>query len=76
MYQGSTFMSSIMNYLFNKLDIKVKTVAHYNYQSLQAKHEIKSLSAILSKHLTNLGQMWPKYLSLATFAYNTFIPQT
>ena len=24
------------------------------------------------KHLTNLGQMWPKYLPLATFAYNTF----
>ena len=24
------------------------------------------------KHQTNLGQMWPKYLSLATFAYNTF----
>ena len=24
------------------------------------------------KHLTNLGQMWPKYLSLGTFAYNTF----
>ena len=27
---------------------------------------------ILTKHLTNLGQMWPKYLSLAAFAYNTF----
>ena len=26
----------------------------------------------MTKHLTNLGQMWPKYLSLATFAYNTF----
>ena len=24
------------------------------------------------KHLTNVGQMKPKYLSLATFAYNTF----
>ena len=24
------------------------------------------------KHLTNLGQMWPKYLPLATFAYNMF----
>ena len=24
------------------------------------------------KHLTNLGQMWPTYLPLATFAYNTF----
>ena len=24
------------------------------------------------KHLVNLGQIWPKYLPLATFAYNTF----
>ena len=24
------------------------------------------------KNLTNLGQMWPKYLLLTTFAYNTF----
>ena len=44
----------------------------YNHQSLQAEHGIKSLSNILTKHLTKLGQMWPKYLSLATFAYNTF----
>ena len=61
-----------MNYLFNKLDINIKTVASYNHQSIQAKHAIKSLSMILTKHLTNLGQMWPKYLSLATFVYNTF----
>ena len=39
---------------------------------MQVEHRIKSLSTILTKHLTNLGQMWPKYLSLATFAYNTF----
>ena len=26
----------------------------------------------MTKHLTHLGQMWPKYLSLAIFAYNTF----
>ena len=24
------------------------------------------------KHLTNVGQMWSKYLPLPTFAYNTF----
>ena len=72
MDQDSTFMSSFMSYLFDKLDIKIKTVAPYNHQSLQAEHRIKSLSTILMKHLTNLGQMWPKYLSLATFAYNTF----
>ena len=35
-------------------------------------HGIKSLTHILTKHLTGLGQMWTKYVSLATFAYNTF----
>ena len=57
--QDSAFMSSIMNYLFKKLDIKIKTVATYNHQSLQAEHGIKSLSNILTKHFTNIGQMWP-----------------
>ena len=72
MDQDSAFMSSLMTYLLNKFDIKIRTVAPYNHRSLQAKHSIKSLSTILTKHLTNLGQMWPKYLPLATFAYNTF----
>ena len=72
MGQDNAFMSSIMNYLFQKFDIKTKTVAPYNHQSLQAEHGIKSLSSILTKHLTNLGQMWPKYLQSATFAYRIF----
>ena len=72
MDQDSEFMSSLINYLFNKLDTKIKTVPPYNHQLLQAEHGIKSLSTILTKHLTNLGHMWLKYLSLATPAYNTF----
>ena len=68
----STFMSSLMNYIFNKLDIKIKTVAPCNDQYLQAEHGIKSLFMILMKHLTNLGLMWLKYLSLPTFVHNTF----
>ena len=72
MDQDSAFMSSLMTNLLNKFGIRIKTVAAYNHQSLQVEHGIKSLSHILTKHLTNLGQMWPKYLSLATFAYNTF----
>ena len=50
-------------------------MAPYNHLSLQAEHGIKSFLHILTKHLTNLGQMWPKYFSLATFAYNTFNTQ-
>ena len=57
MDQDSAFMSSLMNYLFNKFNIKVKTVAPFNHQSLKAEHGIKSLSTILTKHLTSLGQM-------------------
>ena len=55
MDQDSGFMSSLMNYLFNKSDIKIKTVTSDNHQSLHAEHGIKSLSMNLMKHLTNLG---------------------
>ena len=72
MDQDSAFMSTLMNYLFKKLNIKLKIVAPYNHQSLQAEHGIMSLLTILSKHLTEQGQTWPKYLPLATSAYNTF----
>ena len=72
MDQDSAFMSTLMNYLFRKLNIKIKTVAPYNHQSLQAEHGIKSLSRILTKHLTGQGQMWHEYFTLATFAHNMF----
>ena len=72
MDQDSTFMSSLMNNLFKNLKIKIKTLAPYNHQLLQAEHGIKVISTILMKHLTNIGQILPKHLPLATFAYNTF----
>ena len=58
MDQDSAFMSSLMTYLLNTFNIKIKAVAPYNHQSLQAEHGIKSLSNTLTKHLMNLGQMW------------------
>ena len=68
----SVFMSSLMSYLFKKLGIKIKTVALYNHQSLQAEHGIKSLSNILTKYLTKSGDMWIDYLPFATLAHNTY----
>ena len=72
MDQDSAFMSSLMSYMFKKLGIKIKTVGPYDHQSLQAEYGIKSLSNILTKHLTGQALMWHKFLSLATFAYNIF----
>ena len=60
MHQHNSFMSSLINYLFKKQGNKIKTVAPYNHQSLQAEHGIKSLSTFLMKHLMNLDKMWPE----------------
>ena len=68
----SAFMSSLMNYLFKRLGIRIKTVAPYNHQSLQAEDGIKSLSNILTNHLTKSGEMWLDYLPFATLAHNTY----
>ena len=68
----SGFMSSLMNYLFKRLGIKIYTVVPYNHQSLQAEHGIKSLPNILTKHLTRLGEMWPDYLPFATLTHNKY----
>ena len=42
MDQDSAFMSTLMNYLFKRLGIKIKikSVGSYNHQSLQAEHGI------------------------------------
>ena len=55
MDQDSTYISTLMNYLFKKVNMKIKTVTPYNHQSLQAEHGIKSLSRILTKYLTGQG---------------------
>ena len=70
MDQDSAFMSNLMIYLFKKLNIKIMTVAPYNHQTLQAEHGIKTLSQIMTKHLSGQGQMWHKYLPLVTFTHN------
>ena len=64
----------------NLNELPISKIEHPNYDcsshtiinSLQAEHSIKMLSHILMKHLTGQGQMWHKYLPLATFAHNTF----
>ena len=68
----STVMLTVMNYLFRKLGIKIKTVVPYNHQSLQAEHGIKSLSTILTKHLTDQEEMWQEYLPFSMYVHNTY----
>ena len=76
MDQDRAFMSSLINYLFEEFEIKIKMVAPYNHQSLQAEHGILSLSTILTKHLNNLGQMWLNIFNVPFLLTIHSIPQT
>ena len=54
--QNTSFISTLSKYLLKKSGIKIKTVASYNQQSLQAECGFKFLATILMKHITRLGQ--------------------
>ena len=57
MDQDNAFMSTIMSHLFKRLYIKIKTVAPFNHQSLQAEHGIKSLSSISDRKGTDVAKI-------------------
>ena len=54
MDQDSAFMSSLMTYLLAKFDIKVRTVAPYNHQSLQ----VNMASSPYPQFLQNILPIW------------------
>ena len=59
MDQDSIFMSLLMNYLFMKVDIKIKTVAPNNHQSLQADHGIiKNCNETFDKSSSDVNKIF------------------
>ena len=66
------FMSSLCQWFFKAYGIQLVTVSPTNHKSLQAEHGIKSLSNILMKHLSGLGDDWHLYTRPAMFTYNRY----
>ena len=69
--QDPAFMSSLCQWFFKAYGIQLVTVSPTNHKSLQAEHGIKSLSNILMKHLSGLGDDWHLYTRPAMLTYNT-----
>ena len=70
--QDPAFMSSLCQWFFKAYGIQLVTVSPTNHKSLQAEHDIKSLSNILMKHLSGLGDNWHLYCRPAMMTYNTY----
>ena len=70
--QDPAFMSSLWQWFFKAYGIQLVAVSPTNHKSLQAEHGIKSLSNILMKHLSGLGDNWHLYTRPAMLTYNTY----
>ena len=70
--QDPAFMSSLCQWFFKAYGIQLITVSPTNHKSLQAEHGIKSLSNILMKHPSGLGDDWHLYTRPAMLTYNTY----
>ena len=70
--QDPAFMSSLCQWFFKAYGIQLITVSPTNHKSSQAEHGIKSLSSILMKHLSGLGDDWHLYIRPAMLTYNTY----
>ena len=70
--QDPAFMSSLCQWFFKSYGIQLVTVSPTNHKSLQAEHGVKSLSNILMKHLSGLGDNCHVYCRPAMMTYNTY----
>ena len=70
--QDPAFMSSLCKYCFQQYKIQILTVSVTNHKSLQAEHGIKSLSNLITTHLTGLGMDWPIYARPCMLTYNSY----
>ena len=68
MDQDSAFMSTIMNHLFKRLNIKIKTVAPFNHKSLQAEHGIKLFVYYINQTFDRTRSNMAKILTTSHFS--------
>ena len=54
------------------LNCRLKVISPYNHGSSKVERQIKTISDIIVKHLWDKGQMWPLFVTTATYAMDTF----
>ena len=70
--QDKGFTAQVIQYMLAAIDCKLKIISPYNHGSSKTERQIRTISSIINKHLTDKGDMWPLYASVAAYAMNTF----
>ena len=61
----------VINLLLNALQCTQKIISPYNHGSSKTERQIKTISSLINKQLTDKGQRWPIFASTAAYAMNT-----
>ena len=65
------FTSAIIQAILTMLNCRLKVISPYNHGSSKCERQIKMISEIIVKHLSDKGQMWPLFATIAAYAMNT-----
>ena len=68
--QDPAFLSSLSQWMYKVMDIKLITCGPTNHRSLKAEAGIKALANLLKVHLTGFGEKWPWFVPLAMWNHN------
>jgi hypothetical protein len=69
--QGREFDNKVMQYLTKSCNINRHFCTVASHESLMAERHIKTLSEVLIGKIKNYGNLWPIFVSAATYAINT-----
>ena len=73
--EATEFTSHIVQAILHMLNCKLKVISPYNHGSSNIERQIKTVSDIIVKHLWDKGQMWPLFMTTASYAMNTFVSE-
>ena len=74
--KAAEFTSHIVQATLHMLNCRLKVISPYNHGSSKVERQIKTVSDIIVKHLSDKGQMWPLFATTAAYAVNTFASET
>ena len=70
--EAAEFTSHIVQAILHMPNYRLKVISPYNHGSSKVERQIKTVSDIIEKHLSDEGQMWPLFVTTAAYAMNTF----